>query len=157
MTQSFQKIGFHIDLRVQAMPIQALRRQAKELAAMGYNTLMVEWEGTYPFKKHAVISNKYSYTRKEIAEFIRDCKTWGLDVIPLQQCFGHVEYILQHARYAGLREDNRDLCQLCPCKTEEALKVFSEIFSDIAAMHPSPFIHIGGDETYLLGNCPQCQ
>jgi hexosaminidase len=135
----------------------ALRSLARETAAAGMNTLMIEWEGTYPFSEHVVISNRHAYTGEELTSFIDYCTRLGLEVIPLQQCFGHVEYILQHERYACLRESESDLCQVCPCKIDEALEVFTEIFRDVAARHPSPFFHIGGDETYLLGHCPVCR
>jgi hexosaminidase len=75
----------------------------------------------------------------------------------LQQTFGHVEYILRHERYAHLRESDKDISQLCPLKRKEALSVFSELLADICSMHPSPYVHIGGDETYLLGHCRDCQ
>ncbi|MEO6847594.1 MAG: glycoside hydrolase family 20, partial [Chthoniobacterales bacterium] len=58
-TGSLQKIGFHLDLRAQVMPIKALHQQARDLASLGYNTLLLEWEATYPYKKHPIISNKY--------------------------------------------------------------------------------------------------
>lgn len=155
---SFQKVGLHLDLKIQVMPYPALLKVAREAAAAGFNTLMLEWEGSYPFREHAIISNQYAYTREEIVDFIAACSELGLDVIPLQQCFGHVEYILRHERYAALRESESDLCQLCPSRAQEAaLTVFSEIFRDLAETHPSPYLHIGGDETYLLGHCPDCQ
>ena len=157
MTHTFAKTGLHVDLRAQVMPMKALRRLAAEVASQGHNVLVLEWEGTFPFEKHAIISNRYAYTRKEIVRFIDDCTRCGLEVIPLQQCFGHLEYILQHKRYAHLRESQTDLCQLCPCKIDDALEVFSEIFREMAALHPSGCFHIGGDETYLLGHCPACR
>ncbi len=157
MKHSFAKTGLHIDLRAQVMPMKALRRVAEESAAHGHNVLVLEWEGTFPFENHAIISNRYAYTRKEVARFIEDCGRLGLEVIPLQQCFGHLEYILQHKRYAHLRESSSDFCQLCPCRADEALAFFSEIFRDVAALHPSGCFHIGGDETYLLGHCPACR
>lgn len=153
----FSRIGLHLDLRIQVMPLATLRQVARDVAAAGLNTLMIEWEASYPFEKHAIISNQYAYTREEVTEFIEECCGLGVEVIPLQQCFGHLEYILRHQRYAHLRESAKDLCQLCPGKSDEALAVFREIFQDLAAMHPSPYLHIGGDETYLLGHCPDCQ
>src|SRR4051812_3688901 len=112
----FAKVGLHLDLRVQVPPMPALRRIACEAVELGINTLILEWEASFPFDAHAVISSRYAYTPVEVAAFLRDCQGWGLDVIPLQQCFGHVEYILRHDRYAGLREDVSDLCQVCPCQ-----------------------------------------
>jgi len=149
--------GLHLDLRIQIMPFAALCRIVREASELGYNTIVMEWEASFPFQKHAVISNEYAYTPEEVTKFIKYCECLGLTVIPVQQCFGHVEYILRHNRYANLREDKRDFCQLCPEKAEEALKVFEEIFAEITASHPAPYLHIGGDETYLLGQCLDCQ
>lgn len=148
--------GFHIDLRIQVMTMPALKSFAKELADFGINTLVMEWEASYPYEKHATISNKYAYTREQVKDFVNYCDSLGIDVIPLQQCFGHVEYILRHSRYADLRESNKDISQVCPSKVEEDQKLFSDLFADMASLHNSKYIHIGGDETRLLGHCPVC-
>jgi len=156
MTSDFSVKGFHVDLRIQPMPMSTLRTLAADLAEFGLDTLLVEWEATYPYDKHAIISNEYAATRDELKSFISHCADLGVQVIPLQQCFGHIEYILRHDRYAHLRESNKDLCQLCPLKERAALQVFRELLADMASTHRSEYIHIGGDETYLLGHCPQC-
>lgn len=155
-SDDFKVRGFHLDLRIQVMTPQALRSFARELAAFGINTLVMEYEASYPYKNQATISNKLAYTRDEIRSFIKYCNGLGMDVIPLQQCFGHVEYILRHDRYADLREDNTDLSQVCPTKAKEDSLLFSDLFRDMASMHTSKYIHIGGDETRLLGHCPLC-
>jgi len=153
----FARIGLHLDLRVQVLPIEALLRVAESGAREGFNTLIVEWEASFPFREHAGIANRFAYTRDEVRRLVEACAGWGIEVIPLQQCFGHVEYILRHPRYAALRESESDFCQVCPGRIEEASAVFSEIFREVAAAHPAPFFHIGGDETYLLGQCPACR
>src|SRR5690606_34917829 len=119
---SFEKTGVHLDLRIQAMRPESLHKFATKIAGYGFNTLLVEWEATFPFSQHPLISNRYAYTKEEIAAFIAHCTELGIDVIPLQQCFGHMEYILQHERYRNLRESQTDLCQLCPCKAEQAVE-----------------------------------
>jgi hexosaminidase len=154
--KSFPVRGFHIDLRIQVMTMPALKSFAKELADFGINTLVMEWEGSFPYSKHATISNKYAYSRQEIKDFVNYCDSLGIEVIPLQQCFGHVEYILQHDRYRDLRESDKDLSQVCPSKIEDDKKLFTDLFADIASLHKSKYIHIGGDETRLLGYCPVC-
>ncbi|MEZ5071331.1 MAG: family 20 glycosylhydrolase [Bacteroidales bacterium] len=148
--------GFHIDLRVQVMTVQALKDFARELADFGMNTLVMEWEASYPYDRHATISNPHAYTRDEVRDFVAYCDSLGIEVIPLQQCFGHVEYILQHGRYNHLKESRTDLSQVCPLKVEENRALFTALFEDMASLHPSKYIHIGGDETRLLGHCDQC-
>lgn len=148
--------GFHIDLRSQVMTMPALKSFAKELSEFGINTIIMEWEATFPYQKNATLCNKYAYTVDEVVSFIKYCSTIGIDVIPLQNCFGHVEYILSHDRYSHLREDPKEVSQVCPMKEDECIKVFTGIFKEMAAMHPSKYFHIGGDETYLLGSCKLC-
>lgn len=153
----FQVKGFHLDLRIQVMTPQALRDFAKELSGFGINTLVVEWEASYPYQKHAVLSNNLAYTCSEIKSFIEYCSTLNIDVVPLQQCFGHVEYILRNQRYSKLREDRKEISQICPMEVEADSLLFADLFADISSLHESKYIHIGGDETYLLGKCDKCR
>ena len=90
-------------------------------------------------------------------DFIAYCQKLGIDVIPLQQSFGHLEYALQHERYSGLREAASDFSQVCPLHEAADKALFEDLFSEMAALFPSKYFHIGGDETWLLGHCPQCQ
>lgn len=154
--ETFQVKGFHIDLRIQVMTMPALKSFAKELSGFGINTIVMEWEGAFPYQKHATISNQYAYTREEVKDFVAYCDNLGIEVIPLQQCFGHVEYILQHARYNHLKESRTDLSQVCPLKEDGDKQLFKDLFEDMASLHKSKYIHIGGDETRLLGYCSKC-
>ena len=155
--KNFAIKGFHLDLRIQVMKMDALKAFAKKLSEQGINTLVMEWEATYPFEKHPLIPNKYAYTKEEIRSFIKYCGDLGIDVIPLQQSFGHVEYILRNERYKDLREDQKDYSQVCPSQEEGDKKLFTDLFTELAATHPSKYFHIGGDETYLLGHCEKCK
>ncbi|MCM4156016.1 N-acetyl-beta-hexosaminidase [Gramella sp. AN32] len=153
----FKVKGFHLDLRIQVMTPDALKAFADELAGFGMNTLVMEYEATYPFEKHATIANEYSYSREEVKDFVSYCNSIGIEVIPLQQSLGHLEYILRNPRYSDLKEDRQDISQVCPMKIEESKQLFTELFTDMAEMHDSDYMHIGGDETRLLGHCPLCQ
>lgn len=157
----FKKKGFYVDLRSQVMTMDALKQLARDVASMGINTLVMEYEATYPYQKHPTISNEVAYSRKDIANFIGYCSSVGVEVIPVQECFGHVQYILRHDRYRYLSEDMKgpspDLSQVCPLKAKGDSLLFSDLLSDMAAMHPSRYIHIGGDETRLLGHDEACR
>jgi len=156
-SKDFKVRGFHLDLRIEVMSPDALKAFASKLSRSGINTLIMEWEGTYPFEKHPLIANRYAYSKEEVADFIKYCQGLGIDVIPLQQSFGHVEYILRHPRYKALREDQKDYSQVCPLKESLNRELFKDLFTEMAAAHPSKYFHIGGDETYLLGHCDQCR
>jgi len=155
-SDDFSVVAYHVDLRVQIMPMPTLKALAKEISALGFNTLIMEWEATYPYKQHSIISNRYAYSREEVTEFINYSESLGLDVIPLQQSLGHAEYILMHERYAYLRADKRNLSQIDPTRLDAAREFFTELYNDMLSTHQSQYVHIGGDETRIL-DCKRCQ
>lgn len=157
VTNEFKVKGFHLDLRIQVLTPKALNQLVDEIAVLGLNTLVMEYEATYPYQKHPILSNHLSYSEKEIDDFLKYCQHKNIDVIPLKQCFGHVEYILRHEKYAPLRENELEISQICPIKEKEAKKLFEELFKELVEKHSSKYFHIGGDETYLLGSCKDCQ
>ena len=157
MPDDFAVKGYHIDLRVQVIRMPALKVFVQQLKDNGINTLIMEWEATYPFEKYPVIGNQYAYSKAEVSSFMKFCDSLKLDVVPLQQSFGHVEYILRNYRFAALREDPRDYSQVCPSEAQADSLLFTDLFAELAATHNSRYFHIGGDETYLLGHCEKCK
>ncbi len=155
-TNDFTVKAFHLDLRIQVMTMPALKAFAQKIHDQGINTLIMEYEASYPYQKHPLIPNRYAYTKEEIVSFIAFCNKLGVDVIPLQQSFGHVEYILRNYKYASLREDDKDFSQVCPLETEKDSLLFTDLYTELIATHTSKYIHIGADETHLLGHCPKC-
>ena len=155
-TKNFDRKGFYLDLRNEVMTVEAIKKFTKEIASMGLNTLVLEYEATYPYLHHATISNEVAYSRSEIQSLITYAASLGVEIIPVQECFGHVQYILRHDRYNHLSEDPKDNSQVCPLKIQADSLLFQDLFADMAAMHPSQYIHIGGDETYLLGHDDTC-
>ena len=152
----FEQKIMYVDFRTQVHTMEALKELARKVAANGFTSMLLEYEAAFPFEKHATLQNRYAYTKEEISDYVAFCKDLGLDVIPLQNCMGHMQYILRHDRYAALREDNWDMSQVCPLSIKKAVPVFKEIFSEVAALHPSKYFHIGCDETFLLGHCKHC-
>ena len=59
----FEIKAFHVDLRSQVMTMEALTGLVDKLSEIGVNTLIMEWEATFPFDKHATLCNKYVYTK----------------------------------------------------------------------------------------------
>ena len=139
---AFDVRAVYVDHRTQVQTLPALKALAKKAADGGMNAIVMEWEATFPFEENATLKNKHAFGKAGVEDFVSYCTSIGIDVIPLQNCFGHCEYILRHDRYAPLREDKSDFSQVCPLKADEAETVFRGIFGEIAAMHPSKYIHI---------------
>lgn len=152
----FEQKVMYVDFRTQVHTMYALKNLARRVASDGYTSVLLEYEATFPFEKQATLQNRYAFTKEEVVDYVAFCAALGLDVIPLQNCMGHMQYFLKHDRYAVLREDDKDMSQVCPLRIKEAVPIFREIFAEVAALHPSKYFHIGCDETFLLGKCDSC-
>ncbi|KAJ3607530.1 hypothetical protein NHX12_024581 [Muraenolepis orangiensis] len=76
----------------------------------------------------------------------------GLEVIPLIQTFGHMEFVLKHRSLSGLREMDRCLGTLSP-HGEEGPRLVMEMLRQVVELHPGlRTLHIGADEVYMLGD-----
>ncbi|XP_061562606.1 hexosaminidase D isoform X2 [Phycodurus eques] len=74
-----------------------------------------------------------------------------MEVIPLVQTFGHMEFVLKHRPMWSLREVSNCVGTLNPHK-EEGLKLVMEMLRQVVELHPGlKTLHIGADEVYMLG------
>ena len=129
----------------------------KNCAEAGLNCLLVEYEAMYPYRgEHSRISCKDTFSRQEIEEFKAQSKTLGIQIIPLVQTLGHVYHILRHEEYAPLKEVPEHIQQCCP-SNPATFELAKALVDDVIDTHPdSEYIHLGGDECRLLGECPKC-
>ncbi len=146
----------HIDFKRLAWNPAAVIRELERLAQLKVNAVLLEYEDKFPFVSHMGIVDCDAFTAREIAEIERCARDNFIKIIPLQQSIGHLEYIFRHPEYQYLSEDPSILSnQLCPCK-EGAVELFCELADELMAAHPGEYFHVGGDEPFLLGRCPQC-
>ena len=96
------------------------------------------------------------YTLAEVNDLLKACQSFGLEVIPLVQTFGHKEVILKHERFSYLRDVEEMPESICPCHND-TMGVVREIVDQVMAVHKkSKYLHIGCDEVFHLGECRQC-
>jgi hypothetical protein len=148
----------HLDLRSNClMPtFDYLIETIKELARYKINAVVLEWEDKFPYRRHPEIASPLALTPEQAQELLAVAARHHVQVIPLVQTLGHVEYVLKHPRYAGLRERAGDISQFCPCEPG-SLHLVRELLDEVLAAHPDArFVHLGGDEPWLLGSCPRC-
>ena len=58
------------------------------------------------------------YTVQQVDDILATCHRLGLEVIPLIQTFGHLEFLLKLPSFSGLRDLPSQPCCLCPCHPE---------------------------------------
>jgi hexosaminidase len=90
-----------------------------------------------------------SLTRAEAQELVAYASRLHIMIVPEQEAFGHLHHILTYEKYSDLAETPHGHV-LAPGQpqTQPLIKSW---FSQIAEDFPSPFLHVGADETFELG------
>ncbi len=76
-------------------------------------------------------------------------KQFHITIIPEQEAFGHLHHALVWEQYKDLAETPHGAV-LAPGQPG-SLVLIKQWFSELAAIYPGPFLHIGSDETQDLG------
>lgn len=148
--------GIHLDMKGSFPTIRYLKSIIETLGLYKINTILLEYEDKIRYEKHPVISHQAALTKDEWQEINKLANHYFINIIPLQQCLGHVEYILKHKKYLPLAE-NGNIQQFCP-SNPGCRKLFQDLVEEIMEIHPDgKYFHIGGDETAHLGECPGCR
>lgn len=145
------------DLRSIHPPFEHLLRNLQTIARAKLNGIVIEYEDKLPIGEPFSVKNEFfSFSAEQFAQLKSECALWFLDIIPLQQSFGHLEYLLKDTRYTHLRETPLAVGDLCPCNPESA-QLATQLVSQMAKKHPdSRYLHIGCDEVWSLCSCDAC-
>ncbi|GLV34793.1 uncharacterized protein CBL_09274 [Carabus blaptoides fortunei] len=155
----------HLDLKGAPPRISYFEKFFPFLREIGITGILLEWEDTFPYTKELMSLGGLSYgalasgspysieDAKQILQIAADC---GLTVIPLLQTFGHFEFVLKHEQWRCLREVEAYPSSMCPLKSG-TMPLIRSLIKQIIAFHPDiQYIHIGADEVWHLGLCPEC-
>ena len=126
------------------------KRQVRTLAAFKINALSIYFEHTLAFASQPIIAPPGgAMSRDDVRELVAYATNYHITIIPQQQTFGHLHHALKLELYAGLAETVHGHV-LAPGQ-RGSLEFTRGIFAEIDSLFPSPFVHIGADETFELG------
>ncbi|XP_075236763.1 hexosaminidase D-like [Lycorma delicatula] len=147
----------HLDLKGAPPKLSYLRHLLPLLAKAGCNALLVEYEDMFPY--HGILKNisaKNAYSQQQVMNFLSWCHDLGMEVIPLVQTFGHLEFVLKLEEFRYLREVDEFPQEICPSNSN-SLSVIQEMLRQVLSIHrTAKYIHIGCDEVYHLAMCNLC-
>ncbi|NXU36893.1 HEXDC Hexosaminidase, partial [Drymodes brunneopygia] len=142
----------HLDLKGAAPRVSYLEQVFPLLSQLGANGVLMEYEDMFPFKGELeILRSPYAYSEEDIERIQQLAEQHKLEVIPLVQTFGHVEFILKHEKYQHLREVERFPNSFNP-HVPDTLALLKSILAQVIEKHRrSTWIHIGADEVFHLG------
>ncbi|THF84470.1 family 20 glycosylhydrolase [Cohnella fermenti] len=148
----------YLDLRTVYPTYEHILAYVAEMADYKINTLVVEYEDKLPLRKHAFLRHpEYAFTDEQHIRFLEVAHNNFIQIIPKQQSFGHLEYILKYPAYIRLRETPASVAELCPHRPG-SFEMMAGILEEVADLHPhSDYLHMGCDEVWSLGTCEDCR
>jgi len=150
--------GMYIDLRQTFPKFELLLSYIEMMAEFKTNKLVIEYEDKFPFEKYAFLRHgEFCLTDEQLAEILETAERNFIEVIPLQQSYGHLEYVLKHPQFKNLRETPDAPGEMCSCKSE-AIELAKELIDEVINKHPNcGYIHLGCDEVWSLCTCGECK
>jgi len=150
--------GIHLDLKGN-QPTDARMLELLDLVAGArMNAVLAEWEDTFPWRRYPELRSPTAYAPEFVRRMQDRCEKFGIEIIPLVQCFGHSENILSRKRFRHLREVPDNVAEFCPSNPGSASLVI-ELVDDVLALMGDRVkrFHLGGDEAWHMGSCPRCR
>ncbi|WKX87965.1 hypothetical protein Q1695_007961 [Nippostrongylus brasiliensis] len=156
--QPFAEVIVHLDLKG-APPIVSVYRWLFPLLKLnGVRSVLMEYEDMLPYYGElSVIKRARHYNDSDIREISRIAAENSLEIIPLVQTFGHLEFVLKHPAFLHLRENPGADNTICP-SDPQSLELIREMLKQIHILHPrSTRIHIGADEASHIAEDERCR
>ncbi|MDQ8209292.1 beta-N-acetylhexosaminidase [Coraliomargarita sp. SDUM461003] len=161
-TPLFERRGLMLDISRNRVPtMSTLYHLVDALATLQYNELQLYTEHTFAYTEHETVwRNASPMTGAEIRALDIYCSERGIELVPNQNSFGHMERWLRHEAYKPLAE--------CPDGFEHpwsgwrefgstlypdsnSAKFMDTLYQELLPHFTSQQLHIGGDEPWELG------
>jgi hexosaminidase len=126
------------------------KKQIRTLAAYKLNIYSPYFEHTMQYTGHPLMGPPGgTITQAQARELVAYAARYHVTIIPEQEAFGHLHYLLNWEQYAPLAETPHG--QVLAPGQPDAMKLTHDMFTELAAIYPGPFLHLGADETVELG------
>jgi hypothetical protein len=143
--------GLHDDLSRGPVPtLDFQKKQIRTLAAYKINTYSPYFEHTFQYLNLPLMQPPGgTITQAQARELVAYAAPYHVTILPEQEAFGHLHYLLNWEQYAPLAETPHGNV-LAPGQPDSE-KITLAMFTELANVFPSPMLHLGADETVELG------
>ncbi len=158
----FAERGFMLDIsRCRVPRMETLFGLVEQLEQLRYNQLQLYTEHTFAYAEHRTVWKDASpLTGSEIRELDAYCREHHIELVPNQNCFGHMERWLRHPAYRELAESPDGFTHpilgwrpygstLHP--SDKSADFVKSLLAELIPHFSSKKINVGGDEPWELG------
>jgi hypothetical protein len=143
--------GVHDDLSRGPVPtLQFQEKQIRTFAAYKLNVYSPYFENTMQYASNPLPALPGgSISAEDAKALVEYAKKYHVTIIPEQEAFGHLHKVLTWQQYAPLAEIPNGAV-LAPGQAG-SIQLITQWFDELAGIYPGPFLHVGADETFELG------
>lgn len=143
--------GVHIDVKHHMEKAEYLYSIIDQLAAMKVNQVLIEFEDKLGYETRPTVGARDALSVEQWKQWSEYAHERHIEVSPLVQGLGHVNFILKHDEFKHLRDDPESDWAINPLM-DETYELQFDLYDDAIKATPyGQYIHIGGDEVETTG------
>ncbi|CAJ0589043.1 unnamed protein product [Cylicocyclus nassatus] len=147
----YENIIVHFDLKGAPPRVPYFMELLDLVARAGATGVLLEWEEMFPWKgRLAVARGAEAYSLNDVRAILFKAKSLNLDIIPLVQTFGHLEWFLKLEEFRKYRENDAYPQVLC-LGDQDGVAIVKEALKQVIDVHKEfgiKYFHIGADEAF---------
>ena len=149
--------GYMLDISRDRVPTSSwLHELVRTLSSLRFNQLQLYTEHTFAYREHEIVWRDASpLSPEDVRALDAHCRANGIELVPNQNSFGHMERWLRHPTYAPLGELGADEIEgrtpACLAPGAESAAFARGLYAELLPCFGSRTLNIGCDETAELG------
>ena len=159
----FARRGVMLDISRGRVPkLETLLDLVERLADFKINEFQLYTEHTFAYRNYKSVWQSWgALTATEIRKLAARCRELGIDLVPNQNSFGHLRYLLEHPKvkklaeisepYEGATGDFLRFPTTLSPNHPGTIKFIRELYGELLPNFSSKFLNVGCDETWDLG------
>jgi hypothetical protein len=130
------------------LTVAEIKRQLDFLARWKVNQYYFYSEASIELDGYPLLNPKGRFTKGQVREIVEYARRRHIDVVPCLELYGHLHDLFRVEKYAGLAALPHG-AEFDP-RNPKAMELLSDWAVQITDLFPSPFVHIGFDETWQI-------
>ena len=163
LTAGKMTLGYEYDITREKVPTSAtIRRVVDILSSLGYEQLQLYFKDNFAYPEHRSIWQGRAFlTPEEVKDLDAYCRSKGIDLVPYQSSFGHLEPWLKREEYRRYAEHpagkyfntavHSELKATAICPSDpQSLQFLNGLFDVLMPCFSSSYANLGCDEVWDL-------
>lgn len=163
--KKFELRWAQLDLARQMETMDFIKETLSLFSRAGYNGVLLYLEDRIATASYDLPAPNECYTEEEIKELVKYAESIHMELVPCVATLGHAERFLRHKellKFSELQGDMKgrlggDFKQAFCISHPEFYDFIGTYLTEVAALFPSGYFHIGLDEFWDYNLCPACR